>query len=539
MSERHDGRIYVLVSLLIAAGVHFWLGYSATKELAPTYDEPLHLTAGMVCLKLGAYGYNGLHHPPAAEMAAALPLLFSKAIVPVQDPSWVKQSWDAFSQYRFADRFLYKNRVTDGELMALGRRMQLSLSALLVIAIGLAGWLWKGTIAGVLSAFVAALSTSLLAHGTLVTTDFLFAASFFCVFAFLPVRQSWLGRLFLGGMVGLSAASKFSAVGIGMAACALAVWAWWKEKRVPLHEIKNIGPILAVAVVVVASFYRFSEVGLYIDGFQEFLRRAGGGRSSFFFGDHRTDGWLLYFPALIVMKTELPVLLVLLALSILAARGSVRAPARLVIPPVIYFGLALLSNVQIGHRYLLPLSPFLMVLVGGTLASFPMRWRGGLSIVVLGWMMVGAMRVRPHFLTFFNEASGGPSRVWRYFTDSNVDWGQGLSYVPAALSEQDREKGVFLSYFGVADPRAYGLKYLDVGSDTIIGRVDDSGLPGIDPTTLVISATNRQATYYADKSTFKWLDEYTPTALLANSILVYDFKNHPEAVERLRKIRGR
>lgn len=119
-----------------------------------------------------------------------------------------------------------------------------------------------------------------------------------------------------------------------------------------------------------------------------------------------------------------------------------------------------------------------------------------------------------------------------------MDWGQGLKELSLALEDRDLRNGIYLSYFGVADPHAYGIKFIDVGSDSITQRTDDRNLKGLDPQKFALSVTNLQATYYADKHVFDWLKEIKPWKKVAYSIFVYDFKNSPEALSRLKQLSG-
>jgi hypothetical protein len=521
--------------LLCAGLLHGILGWSAVWSLAPTYDEPVHLAAGVSYWKSGRYAMNGLHHPPAAEMAAALPVYFSDAILPTLDPYWIAQNWNPRAQYEFADRFLYRNRLSAHDMLARGRTMQLVLSSFLVMGIGVAAWTVAGSAAGVIAAGMAACSTTLLAHGTLISNDLLFSWGTFFFFAFLPIRRKLWGAVLLGIFLGLSLGSKYAAVGFFGALAALIGWALFK-KRLLRPEVKPPLIIGVSACVFLLALFRFTEAGIYWDGLRYFIERASAGRSSFFFGRHGTTGFLAYFPMAFLMKTELPLLASLAAAVVLFLKGTLKVPARILLPPLVFFGVVLLSKVQIGHRYLLPVYPFLIVIAGTALAALPRSWRWGASLLAVGWMAWTATAIRPHFLAFFNEAAGGPSQGYRYFTDSNVDWGQGLSFLPAALDEQTKKSGIYLCYFGVADPHAYGIRYLNVASDPLAGHLDDSSDKTLSPTTFVISATKLQATYFADKTLFQWLNQYQPAKLVANSLFVYDFSNHPEALERLKSL---
>ena len=62
----------------------------------------------------------------------------------------------------------------------------------------------------------------------------------------------------------------------------------------------------------------------------------------------------------------------------------------------------------------------------------------------------------PHYLSYFNELVGGPPRGHLYLADSNIDWGQDLKRLSRYAADHPQEK-IKLSYFGMADPRAYGI----------------------------------------------------------------------------------
>ena len=70
-----------LLDLLTAAQV-----VSILQE-CQTYDEAVHLAAGFSYLTTGDYQLNP-EHPPLSKMLAAIPLLFLKPHLPVEDASW-------------------------------------------------------------------------------------------------------------------------------------------------------------------------------------------------------------------------------------------------------------------------------------------------------------------------------------------------------------------------------------------------------------------------------------------------------------------
>jgi hypothetical protein len=208
------------------------------------------------------------------------------------------------------------------------------------------------------------------------------------------------------------------------------------------------------------------------------------------------------------------------------------------LPPAVYFALTCANNINIGHRHLLPVYPFLCVAVGIWVREV---WdRRGVRWLLCGlglWHGAGAFRASPYPLAYFNEAVGGPDRGYHHLTDSNVDWGQGLPALRRHLDER-KAGAIYLSYFGTADPAAYGISYAPVAPQNL-PRFPDAGLDlSREPRRLLaISVTNFQGTYDLGPNRFAWLKTREPQALLARSLLVYDLTDDPDAVQRLEAIR--
>jgi len=143
----------------------------------------------------------------------------------------------------------------------------------------------------------------------------------------------------------------------------------------------------------------------------------------------------------------------------------------LVIPVAVYFAMAVMTNMNIGHRHLLPIYPFLYVAAGllGTEISriADVGWRTASQLVGIALVAVSSsvvfypvwrpQLVFPHYLSYFNELAGGPVNGWRSLVDSNIDWGQDLKSLKRWLDEAQLAKPIYLCYFGTADPRYYQI----------------------------------------------------------------------------------
>jgi len=520
---------------LILAGVHSALGFQAIKSFSPTYDEPVHLTAGAVYWKTGNYKFNGAGHTPFSEMWAALPLIFMKPDLPVLSPYWIHQRWTALDQYHFADLFFYRNRVPWEQLLTSGRVMILLLSLILGGLMGWAGWKIGGGKAALIALLFWSLSPTLLAHATLISTDLSFALFFFLFFFSLTLPPAVPSRILTGAALGLCMASKFFFIILGPCLAALFLWNWRR-----LHFNKSfflLGLLsLGTAVGVLALVYKISSFGMFFVGIDNFLSLAGRGRSSFLMGEYGTTGWITYFPIVFLTKTPIPILIAFL-LGVLRVRSKKMTwPPEFWIPPLVFFIFVSFAKVQIGQRYILAVYPFVLLIGAAGLASLQGRSRF-ILLPLLGWLVFSTVHTTPHFLSYFNEFIGGPKNGYKVLTDSNVDWGQGLGFLSEALSQEDKEKGIFLSYFGVADPHAYGIRYIDIGSDSIAGHEDDYNMGTLSPTKFAVSATNLQGTYYADPQFFSWLKEMRPIQRVAHSIFIYDLSGHPQLLSQLHHLR--
>jgi hypothetical protein len=251
-------------------------------------------------------------------------------------------------------------------------------------------------------------------------------------------------------------------------------------------------------------------------------------RPAFLMGARSDQGFWYFFPATFALKTPLP-LMALLLLG-LVARGSPTLPRAgpfVWLPVAVYALLTLTRGINIGHRHLLPIYPFLFVLAARAAAWAALRLREGARwpaalVGLLGlWYVAGTVRVHPHYLAYFNEAAGGPRNGYRLLVDSSLDWGQDL----VRLREWAQRHGVTqmkLSYFGTADPEYYRLpaELLPGYMPPVPRKVVREVRPG---DVVAVSATNLQGVYIEPEALplMQRLRALTPIAQVGYSILVY------------------
>jgi hypothetical protein len=69
------------------------------------------------------------------------------------------------------------------------------------------------------------------------------------------------------------------------------------------------------------------------------------------------------------------------------------------------------------------------------------------------------LRVHPHYLSYFNEAAGGPENGGRHLINSNLDWGQDLLFLKRWLDAHPEARPLQLAYFNFVDPRVEGIAF--------------------------------------------------------------------------------
>ncbi len=542
-----------LVSVLLAA--HFMLGCGAIKALSPTYDEPVHLAAGYSYLEADDYRYNTLDHPPFLKMWAALPLLFTKTDLPVHHPYWKDIRMMRY-QYPFSNLFLYHNRADAEKMMSLGRGMVLILSCALGFMVFICAKDMFGPLSGLIALALWCFMPAAIGNGTLVTTDTALSLFYFTsVYLFKKLyldneagkRPGWKKIALFGVSFGLLFASKYSAVGILPALFIPLFYLYTKNVRAGLNTLINLIVASAVAFVTLLIIYRFNDIGVYfLEGLKNIIFGAKGvsaGRSSFLMGQYSTTGWIYYFPVTFLLKTPIP-LLVLTAMAVYFKKSWTKENILfLLVPAGVYFSASCMSKVQIGHRHILVVYPFLMVWVSGLVSYTPNRYFKYLMAGLVVLFAASSVKVHPWYLSYFNEFIASPDEGYKYLTDSNLDWGQGLKALGKYLKDEDAG-GIYLCYFGTGDPSYYGIKYVPIGFiDGISPPYTEHERTGdiIDFNSqknvfFAISATNLQATYYADKNVFAFLKNIKPKKIVANSIFVYDLKANPVAYAQLKEM---
>jgi tetratricopeptide (TPR) repeat protein len=200
----------------------------------------------------------------------------------------------------------------------------------------------------------------------------------------------------------------------------------------------------------------------------------------------------------------------------------------LLLPVAIYLAIAMSSSMNIGHRHLLPIYPFLYILAaGGAIALYESNRRWAVPIAaLLIWQVATSVYAAPGYMGYGNEAWGGFDNVHNYLSDANTDWGQQLKDVKLYI-DQHHITHCWFAYFvdGVVEPSDYGIpcKRLPTQETTLWMNLPMDVPPEIDGT-VFLSDSDLQGIEYGEGA----LNPYDsfhfikPTAIIQHGLFVYD-----------------
>jgi len=543
-------RSRIAIVLVVFAAVFIALAFFSYTRESATWDEPQHLTAGYTALTRLDFRID-TEHPPLVRMWAALPLALCSGIRFDE----AGQYWQQGPQWFFCHQFMYRDNSADWMLYR-ARFMIVLLGVLLGVL--LFSWarelfgFWPAT--ATLALYCC--EPNLLAHSRLVTTDF----GFVC-FAFGAVYFLWrLTRRFsVANIIGLTVffvlaqTTKFTAILLWPIFLALlillafltrkfvatlvvavllvvatyaGIWAVYgfryrattatatrfafefnKDPRV-----QSAAPVLSKATRWIAEHRVLPQA--YAEGFLLGQAKAKV-RSGYLAGEYSTKGWWYYFPIAFLIKTPLTVIALFLGGVGVCIRKWRYDRVFAIVPIVVFLGVAMLANINIGLRHILTIYPFVLLLAGVAIG----RWRWARRIAPL----VAAAEftlVYPHCIAAFNLIVGGPSQGHKYLVDSNLDWGQDLKGLKRWM-DKNNVTTINLSYFGTADPAYYGIRctHLPGGPFYADSLVSTPQLPGY----VAVSLTNLRGVYFNEETRryYERLLERRPAARIGHSIHVY------------------
>ncbi|HKX16463.1 MAG TPA: phospholipid carrier-dependent glycosyltransferase [bacterium] len=375
------------------------------RHTSLTFDEPVYIAAGASYWQTRDDRMNR-EHPPLLKMLIALPLLAQRFSVPTDDPSWRMSE-----EQGFADVFLSRQDGSIDRVVFLSRVPVVAMGV--VLALFVRQWaaeLW-GNEAGLIALLLFVMEPNTIANSGVATLDLGLAAFMFISMFFV---WKWLrtGRAGFAIMAGIALGCSLLAKEAALAFLPMILGQFMIDDVVAsrnnlprqVHPVKGFlqvlaGGILVLVVVYAAAFHWrplfhaggehrtvekvvgrlpvlkgaaphlvalgertwVPDIGNYIGGLLDQRRHVNEGHASFLMGHHAVHGWWYYYPVAFLIKTPLPILLLIIVRLVLLAAIPMGAQEYAMVFPVI--GILILASFGTASsiRQILLVYPFLFV----------------------------------------------------------------------------------------------------------------------------------------------------------------------------------
>jgi hypothetical protein len=212
------------------------------------------------------------------------------------------------------------------------------------------------------------------------------------------------------------------------------------------------GSARTVMIALAENLRIFSNAG---EGFVKQIRHNVSGHGVYIMGRSDPRAVWYYFPLLMLIKLPLPIILLPLLLLLMYPSSLSNW---ICLAAVFSLAASITFRVQIGIRLV---SPILCVVLIGvavavvlscklTVTKFARVFLCIFSACAVMWLVITSLVVWPFGLCYANELAGGTQDGYRWVSDSNYDWGQGLKDLEKWRLEQ-AVNSMNIWYFGT-DP---------------------------------------------------------------------------------------
>jgi hypothetical protein len=555
---KHSTLVIAVCFLLFIGQV---VAYIVVKS--PAFDEPNWLSIGWYITHHWTWqgDYHVFMHPPFTFYLHGIPLrLFEWWL---HDPARPVPEGERATQFPYP----YAATLSYNMVFTVAKFCMLPVS----LVLGLFIYLWAKHLYGVSAALFAlslyVLNPLMLAHAAIIGTDMTITCGMFVTaYFFWRFTKAPSGKYILltGVALGLTLLTRVSAVLLfpifGILGLLILVYNHQASRKkthnthgiqnVTLPNFKSAGKkmlfgslmIIGIALVVVEAGYLFDmqpvrsfrpeqeqdmiarllkdipiPFGAYINSIrlpQSFLFWME--RPYFFAGQHLTSPvWYYNVVAFIVKNPVGLTIFLVLSLWSLGKYGKRLDIAELflVFPGICLFGFFSLMFPVAGLRFALPFYPFLLVWTS-RLVSWHMLKKTSIRVLfggLMGWYALSTLAAAPDYLSYCNELVGGAKQGYKWFVDSDYDWGQDLKGLGKYVNSYQIPV-IKLAYFGTGIPEYYGIPAIPLQEPGACQPTD-----GV----IAVSATYLQGLYIQNSQCYDWLKRYEPLERIGNSVFVY------------------
>ena len=493
----------------------------ASERHSPVVDEVNHIAAGYHYAQTFDFEINRQHPPLIKLLSGAMLKLFYPQAKLSADKSL------ELNEREYGLNFLYTNDLN--RILRSARLATILLTLILAIYVfSFARDCW-GWPAGLLALITFSFMPEILAHGHFVTMDlavttFIFISCYYYRKFYLQ-RQRLLMPFLLGTItLALALSSKYSAI-VFLPLPLLLILIKNRLPGIKNKELAVLSMLLiffTVIPLVVSALYCFQHGIKYYFESAALIYADFDGNYPYYLGrNFQKQSYPHYFIYAYLIKTPLS-FLVLLSLSIfLLAKRDCRKKyfetfLFLIVPAIIVFIAAGVFAKNIGLRYVLSASPFLIVLAAQALKEVSYK-KIALVSLLCAWQITSTLLSFPHHLGYFNELVGGSKNGYKYLDDSNLDWGQDLKELKSYITNH-KISDFKLLYAWPGFPEYYNIKYQVIEEQDWL-KSPSSGYYIISTQALIRGVLFNQAGF----GNTNWLNNYQPIDRIGGSFFIYKF----------------
>jgi hypothetical protein len=561
-----------------------------------TFDEVGNLPAGIACVHLGEYGIYSVDPPLSKQISGLLANLarpVTRSLSTTENNSGERPEWAIGRQFAQDNSDNYYRLVLYGRLGTVFCSM---LGGVLVFAFSTHLF---GKCGGLLSLCIWCFEPNIIAHGHLITADLpssVAALGFIGAF-YVFLRFPSMALAFCSGLLlGVAFCCKFTLLFLTLVLilvpilCRTPLVSCGFSKVSGLRGLMYLGLIMLQALIVVNFDYEFQGTLLRLRDFKfvsnlltgtradgqpnansgnrfvdswlgmayvplprDFVcgidmqkhsfELAGDIRHNYLNGVWRLGkGWWYYYLYALAIKVPLGcwgLLLLVVSASVTEKNiGFSRLACVLMIAPILIILCVVSSHgsIQSHMRYVLPVFPFLIVLIG-RIGQFVAKagWpRKVIAFCLVVWTVCSSFSVFPCYLSYFNELGGGPNEGYEHLLGSNIDWGQDLWRLKDWLAVHPEASPLKLAYFNSIDPRIIGMDYELPAPGPNVDDVDEfrlkktGPLPGYYAVSVrLVKGQSAAIPYEHGKikhvpfGTYRYFNSFRPLAKAGYSIFIY------------------
>jgi hypothetical protein len=248
--------------------------------------------------------------------------------------------------------------------------------------------------------------------------------------------------------------------------------------------------------------------------------------TSYVWGVVRHHAVWFYFPVSMLIKSSLTFLILLAigAWAVVARRLRLsREVLYMVIPAAVFLASSMTGGMNIGIRHILPVYVFLTIPIAGAawaLAERNRRWLLA-AVVLLVFQAVSVLHAFPAYVSYSNEAFGGPANTYKYLSDSSAEFGQQLKSVKRYLDTRG-VKNCWFAYFnevpvGMA---SYGIHCTPLYTGEVPAQDTPPAIDG--PVLISGTALSGFETGVGPLNPYHKFQSIKPTAVIDYGVFVYD-----------------